>query len=93
MIHGQQSQYDASPISRRTLMKAAAALAGAAALAPSGTFAEGLVAPPEPPSVVSNPPREWGPDAPPTSYPDPDIITIDPAFGKYMLGITAIHRL
>jgi len=93
MIHEQQSQHDASPISRRTLMRAAVALAGAAALAPAGTFAEGLAAPPDPPSVVSTPPREWGPDAPPTAYPDPDIITIDPAFGKYMLGITAIHRV
>lgn len=93
MIHEQQSQHDASPISRRTLMKAAVALAGAAALAPTGTFAAAAPPPPEPPSVVSDPPREWGPDAPPTAYPDPDIITIDPSFGKYLLGITAIHRL
>jgi len=93
MIHEQQSQHDASLISRRTLMKAAVALAGAAALAPTGTFAAAPPPPPEPPSVVSDPPREWGPDAPPTPYPDPDIIAIDPAFGRYMLGITAIHRL
>ncbi|HEY8292471.1 MAG TPA: hypothetical protein VIG44_08280, partial [Thermomicrobiales bacterium] len=32
-----------------------------------------------PPSVITNPPRQWGPDAPPTIYPDPDIITVDPS--------------
>src|SRR6185437_15332416 len=31
--------------------------------------------------------------APPEPYPDPDIITVDPSFGKYLLGITAIHRV
>ena len=42
--------------------------------------------------MISNPPRQWGPDTP-EIYPDPDIIVIDPSFGKYLLGITAIHRL
>jgi len=27
------------------------------------------------------------------NVPDPDIIVIDPSFGKYLLGITAIHPL
>src|SRR5436853_218993 len=31
--------------------------------------------------------------APPEIYPDPDIIVVDPAFGQYLLGITAIRRL
>ncbi|MGI8858363.1 MAG: SMP-30/gluconolactonase/LRE family protein [Thermomicrobiales bacterium] len=114
-----------APISRRTLIKAAAvaatAIIGAAttagmdlAAAPNnlaGTLtgpaaapqagvavfqATARDAPPNqgtPPSVITNPPRQWGPDAPPTIYPDPDIITVDPSFGPYMLGITAIHRL
>jgi gluconolactonase len=93
MTHEQQSQPDVSPISRRNLMKTAAVLAGAAALSPAVAFAAAPPTPPSPPSVVSDPPREWGPDAPPSTYPDPDIITIDPAFNKYLLGITAIHRL
>ena len=114
-----------APISRRTLMKAAAvaatAIVGAAttprmelAAAPNnlaGTLTGPVAAPQSgvttmqttpqaappnqgtPPSVITNPPRQWGPDAPPTIYPDPDIIIIDPSFGPYMLGITAIHRL
>ena len=46
-----------------------------------------------PPSVITQPPRQWGPDTQPETYPDPDIIQLDPSFGPYMLGITAIHRL
>src|SRR5690242_324662 len=43
-----------------------------------------------PPSVISNPPRQWGRFAPPNIYPDPDIIVVDPAFKRLLLGITAI---
>lgn len=68
-------------------------MAGAAALGPRVAFASTTVAQQaQPPSVISNPPRQWGPDTP-EIYPDPDIIAIDPSFGKYLLGITAIHRL
>jgi gluconolactonase len=95
-----QTQQESSSITRRTLVKTAAALAGAAALVPGMGLRSSRVArasdladPPAPPSVISDPPREWGPDAPPEIYPDPDIIVVDPAFGKYLLGITAIHRL
>ena len=102
-----------APISRRTLIKAAAVAATAiigAAAAPGVNLAaapnnlagtlNGPTAAPQagvtilqaatqnappnqgtPPSVVSDPPRQWGPDAPPTIYPDPDIIVVDPSFG------------
>jgi gluconolactonase len=46
-----------------------------------------------PPSVITNPPRQWGHRAPPEIYPDPDIIVIDPSFKEYLLGITAVHRI
>jgi gluconolactonase len=46
-----------------------------------------------PPSVISNPPRDFGPGAPPVTYPDPDVITIDPAFNALRLGNTPIQRL
>ena len=46
-----------------------------------------------PPSVISNPPRDFGPGAAPVTYPDPDIITIDPAFNALRLGNTPIQRL
>jgi gluconolactonase len=37
--------------------------------------------------------REYGPDAPPVRYPDPDIVTLDERFKKYALGNTPIQRL
>jgi gluconolactonase len=91
----QLSSSDSGPISRRTLIRSAAILAGAAALTPSLAFAagQGQSQTGTPPSVITNPPRQWGPDAQPEPYGDPDIIQLDPSFGAYMLGITAIHRL
>jgi gluconolactonase len=46
-----------------------------------------------PPSVISNPPRDFSPGAPPVTYPDPDLITVDPAFNSLRLGNTPIQRL
>ena len=37
--------------------------------------------------------REFGPNAEPIRYPDPDIVTLDPRFAKYKLGNTPIQRL
>jgi gluconolactonase len=37
--------------------------------------------------------RDYGPDAPPVRYPDPDIIVLDDRFKKYALGNTPIQRL
>jgi gluconolactonase len=87
---------DQTLVSRRTLIRVAAVAAGAAALAPSMAFAAGQPQPANqgtPPSVITNPPRQWGPGSEPSTYPDPDIISLDPRFGQYMLGITAMHRV
>ena len=66
--------------------------AGAAALLPTAALAADAPAPVfgTSPSVVSNPPRQWGADAPPMMYPDPDIITLDPSFRQLTLGLVAI---
>ncbi|HUB44430.1 MAG TPA: SMP-30/gluconolactonase/LRE family protein [Acetobacteraceae bacterium] len=48
---------------------------------------------PTPPSVVTEPPRQWGRRAPPAIYPDPDVLAIDPSFKQYQVGLAAIHRL
>lgn len=45
------------------------------------------------PSTVSNPPRQWGPTAPPSSYPDPDILTIQPEFRGLIVGNSPLQRL
>src|SRR5258708_6437874 len=93
MIGEPLSTPDSGLLSRRTIIKAAVAVAGAAALAPRMAFAagQGQSQTGTPPSVITNPPRQWGPDAPPELYPDPGIITIDPPFNHYPLHITAPH--
>ncbi|HET7608603.1 MAG TPA: SMP-30/gluconolactonase/LRE family protein, partial [Gammaproteobacteria bacterium] len=73
--------------SRRVVIKTMSA-AGAAVLAPNWLSAQTA-----PPSTVSVPPREFGPDAPPVTYPDPDIVTVDPAFNALRVGNTPIQRL
>ena len=37
--------------------------------------------------------RQYGPNAQPVRYPDPDIVTLDPRFKKYALGNTPIQRI
>lgn len=37
--------------------------------------------------------RDYGPNAGPVRYPDPDILVLDPKFEKYKIGNTAIQRL
>ena len=50
--------------------------------------------PVSPPSVVSNPPRDFGPDAAPTTYfNDPDVLTVDPDFNALVQANAAIKRL
>src|SRR5262249_1394009 len=46
-----------------------------------------------PPSTVTIPPRDFGPNAPPNTYTDPDVIAIDPAFGAMTQGNTPLKRL
>jgi gluconolactonase len=73
-------------LNRRTM------LAGVAATAPTLAFAQ--TGPrPQQANVISNPPRQWGPGSPPVSYPDPDVLVIDPSFGDLILGLTAIQRV
>ncbi|HEX3754839.1 MAG TPA: SMP-30/gluconolactonase/LRE family protein [Rhizomicrobium sp.] len=71
-----------------------AAVAGASALAPAAALAQtGKAMLATPPSVITNPPRDWSPNAPPDVYPDPDIVVVDPAFRRLLVNLSAIHRL
>jgi gluconolactonase len=70
------SQTQDGMFSRRTLFKAAAAAAGAAALA-QPVFAQ----------------RDYGPGAPPSPYPEPDVIVHDPERFTAKIGNTPILRL
>ncbi len=72
-------------------------VAGISALMPRTLKAQTSQAPvaarTSPPSVISNPPRDFTPGAQPVTYPDPDIVTIDPAFNALRVDNTPIQRL
>jgi gluconolactonase len=88
-------------MTRRDLAFRIGAAAGIAAIAPRLTAAQAQApAPPSPgagrtspPSVVTTPPRDFTPGAQPVTYPDPDVITIDPAFNALRVGNTPLQRL
>jgi gluconolactonase len=81
-------------LSRRGLLKAAGAVAGAALAGPWDARAQSPGAQIGAPTTVTNPPRDFGPNAPPTTYfSDPDIIAADPSFNGYVQPNTAIKRL
>ena len=73
--------------SRRHFLEAFGAI-GAAAFGARAT----AQTPSQPPDRVT-PPRDFSPTAPPASYPDPDVISLDPEFGGLILGNTPIKRL
>ena len=72
--------------SRRAVVRGIAGTVGAAALAPIAFAQQPSAATGTPPTVISNPPRQWGRHAPPSIYPDPDIIVIDPSFEQYCVS-------
>jgi hypothetical protein len=81
-------QTQARGLSRRGIIAGAGIVTAFGAGAQPGSDTIGT-----PPSVITNPPRQWGRGAPPDIYPDPDIIVVDPAFNQYLLGITAVRRV
>ncbi|EHH68172.1 SMP-30/gluconolactonase/LRE family protein [Gluconobacter morbifer] len=70
-------------LDRRTLLQGA----GAILLSGAGARAE------EPESIMTDPPRRFGPKAPPAFVPDPDVIAMDPSFGDLMFKNGNIERL
>ena len=83
-----------SVMSRRTLIRGLGAVAGGAALAPRIASGQAPPRPAEPPSVITTPPRDFGPNAPPNVYfVDPDVITVDPSFNGLRQGNAPIQRL
>src|SRR5258708_5334212 len=80
-----------TPITRRSLL---ATVAGAAVARASMTAQSRQIPPASAPTVVSNPPRDFGPGAAPTTYfNDPDVLTIDPAFNALVQPNASIKRL
>ena len=80
-------------MSRRVMLRSVGAAVGAAVLAPRILAAQ-TPAPMAPPSTITTPPRDFGPNAPPNTYfTDPDVLTIDPAFNGLRQPNTPIQRL
>src|SRR3989442_14939200 len=84
-----------SVMSRHPLMKAIGAVAGPAVIAPRAPIAQAPApGPATPPSTVTSPPRDFGPNAPPNVYfTDPDVLTIDPMFNGLRQPNAPIQRL
>src|SRR6187455_1016496 len=77
-------------VSRRQLLAAAGGVLCARSLL------DAQQAPPSQgaPTVVSNPPRDFGPNGAPTTYfADPDIVTVDPVFDTLVQPNSSIKRL
>jgi gluconolactonase len=80
-----------TPITRRSLL---ATVAGALVARRSMSAQSRPIPPVSAPTVISNPPRDFGPDAAPTTYfNDPDVLTIDPAFNALVQPNASIKRL
>ena len=78
--------------SRRRVLKTLGVAAGAALVAPQLAAQGGQR--PSPPSVITNPPRDFGPGSAPTTYfSDPDVISVDPSFDALVQANSAITRL
>ena len=73
-------------------MKSIGAAAGAAMAMPRLVEGQAAQNGAPPPSTFPTL-RDYTPGAPPVSYPDPDILTVDPAFNQLRVNNTAIHRL
>jgi gluconolactonase len=73
-------------ISRRSLVRTLGGVAGAAW---AGRRAEAQR--PSPPSVITNPPRDFS--EPTTYFNDPDVVSVDPRFDAYVQPNSAIRRL
>jgi gluconolactonase len=77
-----------------TLGAAALATQSTKAATPLAASAQAPQTPPGPPSTITTPPRDFGPNAPPTTYfTDPDVVTVDPLFNNYIIRNSAISRL
>ncbi len=94
MANEASEREDGSVMSRRTLIRTMGAVAGAAVLAPGLARAQTPPAPVGPPTVITNPPRDFGPGGAPTTYfSDPDVLTIEPAFNGLRQPNASIMRL
>src|SRR3977135_409388 len=81
-------------MSRRKLIHSVGGAVGAAVFAPQLVRAQTPPRPGAPPSVITQPPRDFGPGGAPTTYfTDPDVLTVQPAFDGLRQPNAPIQRL
>jgi gluconolactonase len=81
-------KFTSAPLARREFLSSALTVAAAASIAtiPARVSAQQ--------SAAGAPARrDFGPNAEPVRYPDPDIVVLDPRFAKIKIGNSAIRRL
>src|ERR1043165_8343096 len=79
---------------RRDLLATSLSLAAAAvALKPAALRAAEKAVTAVAPSIVTMPPRQWGKDAPPDIFPDPDVLPLDESFNRLIVRYSPIKRL
>jgi gluconolactonase len=85
-------QISGRAVSRRTLVAGMAAGAGVVTL--RGRDAMAQTGPAAPPTTITSPPRDFGPNAQPNVYfTDPDVLTVDPSFDGLRQPNAPIQRL
>ncbi len=88
----EHAEENTANLSRRALVGAVAA--GSALLAAGARAATPEMGPVAPPTTVSSPPRDFGPNGAPTTYFwDPDVIAVDPSFNGLAQPNAPIQRL
>jgi gluconolactonase len=87
-------------MTRRQFARTLGASAGLAAVVHDSLHAQAQAPAPSPsplrsspPSVVSSPPRDFTPGVSPVTYPDPDVIVLDPSFNALRVFNAPIQRL
>ena len=81
-------------VSRRQMMRRVGAATTVALFAPAAARVAAQGQAVSPPTVISNPPRDFGPDGAPSVYfSDPDVLVVDPAFGGLVQPNASIQRL
>ena len=82
---------------RRSVLKGLSGLSAGLLLARTGEQARAAereaASMTPPPDVTTQPPRQWGPNAPPSYAPDPDVVVIDRSFRDLVSGNATIHRV
>src|SRR5262245_22244206 len=95
MMAREACQSEDKNMSRRGLIKTVGVVAGAVVVAPRVALGQAPASGPvAPPSTITSPPRDFGPNGAPTTYfTDPDVLTVEPAFNGLRQPNAPIQRL